>query len=380
MKQILIYLRFKYLRLVSKCKPNRFQKPVRVYQNVSWALPRVSLPFLIVSVFLFSTEELHAQDPQFSQFYASPLYLNPALAGATDRSRMGINYRNQWPSLAYSFTTVSAYLDYFSKAYESGVGVIVNQHKESFLGFSSTEIGAVYSYKLIIAEGVVFRMGTQLSYFQKNVNFEGLVFGNQIDIDNGQVIGPSGEVFDRGARVNFLSASAGGMLYTSKFWLGAAVHHINEPNQSLVGDESRLSRKYSLHAGYKMPFSKGRRLRTVALQYQERSATFAVNYKNQGGFNQLDAGVQLYFQPLVIGVWYRGIPIQSVNKVVKNESIIFLMGLELNADVAFGYSYDFTVSKLVGSTGGAHEVSFTYTFGKIKKRTKRDTILPCFKY
>jgi type IX secretion system PorP/SprF family membrane protein len=141
-----------------------------------------------------------------------------------------------------------------------------------------------------------------------------------------------------------------------------------------------LARRYSIHAGYKLPFSKGKRLRTVALQYQERSATFAMNYKNQGGFNQLDAGVQLYFQPLVIGVWYRGIPIQSLNKVVKNESIIMLVGLELSQDVAFGYSYDFTVSKLAGSTGGAHEFSFTYTFGKIKKRTKRDTLLPCFKY
>ena len=137
---------------------------------------------------LFLTKTVQAQDPQFSQFYASPIYLNPALAGATDRSRAGINYRNQWPSLAHSFTTTSAYIDYFSKAYESGVGVIINQHKESFLDFKSMEIGAVYSYKLIVAEGVVFRTGIQLSYFQKNVNFEGLVFGNQIDIDNGQVI------------------------------------------------------------------------------------------------------------------------------------------------------------------------------------------------
>lgn len=335
---------------------------------------------IFLAVLFLTNHKVHAQDPQFSQFYASPIYLNPALAGATDRSRVGINYRNQWPSLTHSFTTTSAYIDHYSKAVNSGIGLIVNQHKESFLQFTSTEIGAVYSYKLIIAEGVVFRTGFQLSYFQKNVNFEDLIFGNQIDIDNGQVIGPSGETFDRGLRVNFISASAGGMLYTKNFWIGAAAHHINEPNQSLVGNESLLARKYSLHAGYKLPFSKGKRLRTVEYQFQERSATFAINYKNQGGFNQLDAGVQLYFQPLVLGAWYRGIPVQSVNKVVKNESIIFLTGLELNQNIAFGYSYDFTVSKLAGSTGGAHEFSFTFTFGKIKKRTKRDTILPCFKY
>ena len=90
--------------------------------------------------------------------------------------------------------------------------------------------------------------------------------------------------------------------------------------------------------------------------------------------------MQLYLQPLVVGAWYRGIPIQNVNRLFKNESIIALVGLELNADLSFGYSYDFTVSRLAGATGGAHEFSLTLNFGKVVKRTRRDTILPCFKY
>lgn len=334
------------------------------------------LAFLISLV----SHSVQAQDPQFSQFYASPLYLNPALTGATDRARVGVNYRNQWPSLTHSFTTISAYVDYFVKAAESGFGLIVTQHSESFLKYQATEIGGLYSYKMKISDHLILRSGFQLSYFQKNVNFEDLVFGNQLDIDNGLVIGPSGEVFDRDLRVNYLSASAGGLLYTNVFWMGAAVHHINEPDQSFTGGESRLARKYSVHAGYKLKLTDGRRLRTVKYQFQERSVTFALNYKTQGGFNQLDAGMQFYFQPLVIGGWYRGIPIQSVNEVIKNESIIGLLGLELNEDLSFGYSYDFTVSRLAGATGGAHEFSLTLAFGKIVKRTRRDTILPCFKY
>jgi len=321
-----------------------------------------------------------AQDPQFSQFYASPVYLNPALAGATDRARVGVNYRNQWPSLTHSFTTISAYADFFSKAMESGVGIIVNQHTESFLDYQSTEIGGVYSYKMRVSDNLIMRTGIQLSYFNKDLNFEKLVFGNQIDIANGQVIGPSGETFQRGEAVGFLSASAGTLIYSNSFWIGSAVHHINEPNQSFVGGDSRLARKYSVHAGYKLNLGDGQRLRTVAYQFQERSVTFAVNYKKQAGFNQLDAGMQFYFQPLVIGGWYRGIPIQSVDEIVKNESIIALLGLELNENLSFGYSHDFTVSRLAGSTGGAHEFSLTFSFGKIVKRTKRDTILPCFKY
>ncbi|NVK84032.1 MAG: type IX secretion system membrane protein PorP/SprF [Cytophagia bacterium] len=329
---------------------------------------------------LIDSIELKAQDPQFSQFYASPLYLNPALTGSADRGRVGVNYRNQWPSLSHSFTTTSAYLDYFSKAAESGVGVIFNEHREGFLDFRSMEVGALYSYKMQVSSDVVLRTGVQLSYFRKDLNFEDLIFGNQIDIVNGQVYGPSGEVFEKGAMVDFLSASAGALLYTNMAWVGFSAHHINEPSQSFIDQESKLSRKYSIHAGWKLRFSNGRRLRTVSYQFQERSATFAINYKTQGGYNQFDAGIQLYFQPLVLGGWYRGIPIQSVNKVFKNESIIALVGLELNADLSFAYSYDFTVSRLAGSTGGAHEFSLTLNFGKVVKRTRRDTILPCFKY
>ncbi len=359
----------------------RAKRIVTLVLNALRGLIKV-LGALMLLAFLISlvSHGAQAQDPQFSQFYASPLYLNPALTGSTDRARVGVNYRNQWPSLTHSFTTISAYVDYFNKALESGFGVIVNQHEESFLKYKASEIGALYSYKMRVSDEVIMRTGFQLSYFQKNVNFEDLVFGNQLDINNGVVIGPSGEVFDGSERANFLSASAGGLIYTNAFWLGAAVHHINEPNQSFVGGDSELSRKYSVHAGYKLKLSDGRRLRTVKYQFQERSITFAVNYKKQGGFNQLDAGMQFYFQPLVIGGWYRGIPVQSVNKVIKNESVIGLLGLELNEDLSFGYSYDFTVSRLAGATGGAHEFSLTLSFGKIVKRTRRDTILPCFKY
>ncbi len=324
--------------------------------------------------------EVKAQDPQFSQFYASPLYLNPALTGGSDRGRVGVNYRNQWPSLNHSFTTISAYVDVFSKSIESGFGLIVTEHTEGFLDYKSSEVGLLYSYKLQVADGLVLRTGFQLSYFNKDLNFEDLVFGNQIDIVNNQVIGPSGEVFEKGAQVDFISASAGALLYSSRAWIGFSTHHINQPDQSFIGEESPLERKYSVHAGLKIPFTKGRRLRTVKYQFQERSATLAVNYKKQGAFNQLDAGIQLYFQPLVIGGWYRGIPIQEVNRLVKNESIIALVGLEINSQLSFGYSYDFTVSKLAGSTGGAHEFSLTFEFGKIVKRTRRDTRLPCFKY
>ena len=66
-----------------------------------------------------------AQDPQFSQFYAAPLYLNPALTGINQKGRVGINYRNQWPSINTGFETAAAYVDYNFEEYNSSLGFLI---------------------------------------------------------------------------------------------------------------------------------------------------------------------------------------------------------------------------------------------------------------
>src|SRR5579871_6216536 len=53
-----------------------------------------------------------AQDPHFSQFYLSPLTLNPALAGDIDETyRAGAIYRNQYGSVTVPYVTPSASFD-----------------------------------------------------------------------------------------------------------------------------------------------------------------------------------------------------------------------------------------------------------------------------
>jgi len=91
--------------------------------------------------------------------------------------------------------------------------------------------------------------------------------------------------------------------------------------------------------------------------------------------------MQLFLDPLVLGVWYRGLPIK--NNLPNNEAIIGLMGVSLEGGLDIGYSYDITVSKLgLRNSGGAHEVSVTYSFhlGDPKNRNQRARNIPCFRY
>src|SRR5213075_1704878 len=69
---------------------------------------------LLLTLLLFSAiaSVSIAQDPNFSQFFASPLTLNPALTGKFDGVyRIAINYRNQWPTINNAFTTATISFD-----------------------------------------------------------------------------------------------------------------------------------------------------------------------------------------------------------------------------------------------------------------------------
>ena len=63
-----------------------------------------------------------AQDPASSQFYANPLFMNPAMAGVEGRARVSLAYRNQWPALSGTFVTSSASYDQFVEGISGGLG------------------------------------------------------------------------------------------------------------------------------------------------------------------------------------------------------------------------------------------------------------------
>src|SRR6478752_9410503 len=114
---------------------------------------------LLVVLMLAAGESVTAQDPQFSQFYAAPLYLNPAFAGSTGQARVGANYRNQWPAIDANFTTISAYADFYIEDKNSGVGALLTRDKEGVLGLQSLSLAVQYAYNLQITKGLSFRPG-----------------------------------------------------------------------------------------------------------------------------------------------------------------------------------------------------------------------------
>jgi type IX secretion system PorP/SprF family membrane protein len=341
------------------------------------------IPLLLCVLMLALDETVTAQDPQFSQFYAAPLYLNPAMAGSTGQARAGINYRNQWPAIDANFTTMSAYFDYFIEDYNSAVGIILTRDREGLAGLRSLSVGLQYAYELQINENLGFRPGVQVSLFNRDVNFDKLTFGDQFDPTTGQFLDqPTAETFRTNFSKTFVDISFGGVLFTRKAWLGISAWHLTEPNQSIIDESSPLPRKYSFHGGFKFYLKPGATGSGIYTRKAERSIAPAIQYRHQGKFDQMDVGLYFTAEPLVLGMWYRGVPFKNIEDFVNNESIVLLLGFtQLGAKDAIniGYSFDYTISKLGPGSGGAHEFSLTYTWPmrNPRKPPKDKLIIPC---
>ncbi len=322
---------------------------------------RKSLNYLIaVLTLLVAAGDLKAQDPEFTQFYANPLYLNPAFAGTARCPRLVMNYRNQWPSLSGNFVTMSASYDQHVQTLQGGLGLIVLNDRAAQGTLNTTTVSGIYSYQQPISRKFSIKAALQASYLQKALDWSRLTFGDMIDPRKGFIYNTND--IPRGGSVRAVDFSAGLLGFSDKFYGGVAVHHLNEPNESLIVGTSRLPMKYTFHAGAVIPIEKKSR---------DADAKISPNllYRRQGEFQQLNLGLYVSKGPLVAGIWFRGLMFGQTYR----DAFIATLGIQTDV-VRIGYSYDVTISELTPSTGGSHEVSLGINFECRQKRKKLRTI------
>jgi type IX secretion system PorP/SprF family membrane protein len=207
------------------------------------------------------------------------------------------------------------------------------------------------------------------------MDFSKLVFGDQLAFGNASA--PTTDPDARNLETsNHFDFSSGLVIYDKNFWAGFALHHINQPNQSVLDGESRLPMRMTFHAGYKIPIKQGPMRAGV-----ESSINPSFNYRRQGRFDQLDVGFNYFYRMLMLGLWYRGIPLQQdMPRTINHDALAVSFGLSMN-NLNFGYSYDMTVSKLgPASSGGSHEISLVMQLQVAKhpgKVSRKDKYNPC---
>ncbi len=301
------------------------------------------ITLILMGKFAFS------QDPEFSQFYANPIYLNPAFAGSAVCPRVILNYRDQWPSITGTFVTYSASYDQHVDKLAGGVGVIVTSDRAGEGTISTNSFSGIYSYRLAVTRDFSINAALQAGYVDRRLAWEKLTFGDQIDPKYGFVY-KGATLPPNSLSKGYLDFSTGIVGYTENFFCGIAINHLTEPEDGFY-TINKIPMKITAHAGAVIDLLK-RKNRTRSIE----DITISPNilYQQQLKFNQLNYGFYVNWFPFVNGIWYR----QNFNN---SDALIFLAGIQQN-NFKFGYSYDLTVSKLTNITGGAHEISFALQF------------------
>lgn len=288
---------------------------------------------------LFAFLQIQAQNPEFSQFFANPLYTNPAFAGTASNGdnaagRATANYRNQWPGGTGS-QTFSFGLDQNMDQLHGGVGIQYLLDNNSPQQYSHKSILAMYNTKLDLGHGVELRIGFLGGYVSRYFAYNRMGFGNPSIFPTGQ-----------GRNIaNYPTFGSGFLIQNKHFYISAAVSNLNLPRSPFSKNRNVYQIiRYTAQAGY-----------YIELPGTKFAIAPQVLIMEDGSLQQIVPGVYLY-----------------AGKVFAGGSMRNNFGAYKNSDQAIGcigyngptwriiYSYEKTVSDGRSTVPYSHEVSLCF--------------------
>jgi type IX secretion system PorP/SprF family membrane protein len=312
-----------------------------------------------------------AQDPHFSQFFSSPLTLNPAFTGKFDGEwRLAVNHRDQWPSIPKAYVTTSASFD---------MGVMKNKLPSGDvfgIGFSAlTDASANGQLKLNFGSASLsyhkaldengyntIGAGFQATYSNLTIDEGKLTFEDMLR-SNG-FTGARTDFFSNGNNQSYFDLNAG-LLFSgssngnNNYYAGVSIYHVNRPKVGFKDANYQLASRVTVHGGGTFPLTdvlnvNGSVIHQIQAKASETTLGAALSYNLNGD------EVKPSF--IYIGSWIR-----------LNDAVIPYLGLEVGG-LRIGASYDVNISTLKSATESRGGSEFSLIYIKRKSETKG---IPC---
>lgn len=314
---------------------------------------------------------IKAQDPHFSQFFASPLTLNPAFTGKFDgQLRLAANHRDQWPSIPKAYVTTSASVDFSilkKKIHEGdvlGIGIsgLSDQSGDNALKLNYGSLSLSY-HKALDEEGYnTIGAGLQATYSSLSLDMTKLTFEDQLT-QNG-FTGVTAEYLKNGSDQNYVDMSAG-LLFSgssdgvNNYYLGTSLYHLNRPQVGFLDKNWILLPRITIHGGGSFPISDQLGISaSIIQQFQNEATETVLGAALSSNVNHTtESPVNVY-----LGSWYR-----------IGDAIIPYVGLEFSG-LRLGATYDINVSSLKAATQSRGGTEFSLIY--IKKNYEQKGI-PC---
>lgn len=336
-----------------------------------------SKKLLLVTAFCAFVISGFSQDYRFSQFYNSPLTLNPALAGKVNGGfRVAFNYRNQW----FNATDDAPYLTYAGsidfpivlKNDALGIGIsVVNDQTGGGIYNHTTIMGNFAYHKSLSKDGKhSLSLGVQLGYAQRNLDQNDLRFFNQFDGQGfNTTISPNEDIVsNRSDNFDFNVGLLYNGIFSEKvnFYGGFSMFHVIEPKNSFLdGSEFADRRRYVAHVGAEFKLNEVLRLIPSIIYMRQSEADEFYSGLSLGFF--FDQGVNLY-----AGGYYR-----ATDSFGASDAAIVYGAFEIK-QLRVGISYDATVSSLndIPRPTGSFELSLIW-IGKPSSLPYMNSLLFC---
>lgn len=329
---------------------------------------------------------IQAQDPTFSQFFNQRTYLNPATVGMDGGITLNATYRNQWNQVPGKFES-----KYLALEAQSCIGAAFGlnlMHDTEGDGLLNTLMTG-FDFAYIPDKEGRFRIGLGTYWYQKWIDWDALIFSDQIDAKDGILdasvsqaqrfydVKPSGVGFKAGFVYTHVPQKKGG----TTFSVGGGVTHLGsirlkggtregfyEGNKiplrvSVHGELIKSYKRYTGPTGY---------LITIIPQFK---------YERQGQLNVTNIGLTGHYNSFSLGAFYQNtFPWGNLgNTDAMSFYFGFTKSINKNVLAEFGLSYDsnnvpeFGRSNLGGYTGGVMELSVKFYFknGSLFCKTNR---------
>jgi len=348
---------------------------------------------------------LHAQDPNFSQFYFKEMYYNPGFTGINPGLRGTVTDRHLWTNVPGEYGTQSVAFDYYdTKFAQGGFGghLTRNTQGESFLNTFTG--GITYAKQIRIVEDLMLQLGAGAQYIHKTIDYDDVTFTDQYDPRFGAIyetefVPPEKAAWSKQA----LDYNAGLVIrfnirqtpvkYIAASTFGVAFHHLTEPDMSWVDDQvaAPLPMKMVIH-GYSMIrinrsgfYNKFFMLAPGFLFENQAESQYLFSGEESGaktlsfGLNAIIPSKVSFMSSLYAGIWMRKqywkkealATYVDVLQKKSFDSMIFSLGyIKYSRNkkelYRFVYSYDMTVSAAGLATGGSHEVTLSFEIHDLK--------------
>ena len=322
----------------------------------------------------FASSCVLAQDPHFSQFFASPLTLNPAFTGKFDGQwRLAVNHRDQWPSIPKAYVTTSGSFDFgimkdklpAGDVFGVGISGLSDASSNDQLKLNYGSLSLSY-HKALDEDGYnTIGAGFQGTYSSLTLDEGKLTFEDMLR-QNG-FTGARTDFLNNGNNQNYFDVNAGILFSGSSngennYYAGVSVYHVNRPKVGFKDQNYLLTNRITLHGGGSIPVADALTL-NASFIYQSQSKASETTLGGALAYNL--NGDEVNPSSIFVGSWLR-----------LNDALIPYVGLEVGG-LRIGASYDVNISSLKTATASRGGSEFSLIYIKRKADTKG---IPCPKF